>query len=91
MGGALYSSYNTQPGYSAIMPLRELMAACRRYLQRAPRDFITYEYCMLDGVNDSDEHARALVQVRRALLGASLALGTAGAAAPRARTRRVSC
>lgn len=42
-------------------PLRELMAACRRYLEFAPRDFITFEYCMLDGVNDTDEHARELV------------------------------
>jgi len=48
-------------------PLKELMAACKRYLEFAPRDFITFEYCMLDGVNDSDENARellALVQDR---------------------------
>ncbi len=44
-------------------PLRELMAACRRYLERAPRDFVTFEYVMLDGVNDSDAHARALVSL----------------------------
>lgn len=42
-------------------PLRELMAACKRYLEFAPRDFVTFEYCMLDGVNDSDQHARELV------------------------------
>jgi 23S rRNA (adenine2503-C2)-methyltransferase len=42
-------------------PLAELMAACKRYLEYAPRDFITFEYCMLDGVNDSDEHARELL------------------------------
>ncbi len=42
-------------------PLDELMAACRRYLPFAPRDFVTFEYCMLDGVNDSDSHARELV------------------------------
>jgi 23S rRNA (adenine2503-C2)-methyltransferase len=42
-------------------PLRELMAACRRYLEFAPRDFVTFEYCMLDGVNDSDQHARELI------------------------------
>lgn len=48
-------------------PLVELMDACRRYLKFAPRDFITFEYCMLEGVNDSDQHARellALVQGR---------------------------
>lgn len=42
-------------------PLVELMEACRRYLEFAPRDFITFEYCMLDGYNDSDQHARELV------------------------------
>ncbi len=42
-------------------PLADLMAACRRYLRVAPRDFITFEYCMLDGVNDSDAHARELL------------------------------
>jgi 23S rRNA (adenine2503-C2)-methyltransferase len=48
-------------------PLHELLAACRGYLQAAPRDFITLEYCMLDGVNDSDAQAHellALVQGR---------------------------
>ena len=42
-------------------PLSELLDACRRYLPSAPRDFITLEYCMLDGVNDLPEHAHALV------------------------------
>ncbi len=42
-------------------PLAELMRACQRYLAFAPRDFITFEYCMLDGVNDSDAHARELL------------------------------
>jgi 23S rRNA (adenine2503-C2)-methyltransferase len=42
-------------------PLDALMAACRRYLERAPRDFVTFEYVMLDGVNDSDAHARELL------------------------------
>ncbi|MDI9330004.1 MAG: 23S rRNA (adenine(2503)-C(2))-methyltransferase RlmN [Alphaproteobacteria bacterium] len=46
-------------------PLDELMSACHRYLVHAPRDFITFEYCMLDGVNDQDEHAQALVQLMR--------------------------
>jgi 23S rRNA (adenine2503-C2)-methyltransferase len=43
--------------------LDDLMEACNRYLQFAPRDFITFEYCMLDGVNDQPEHARELVQL----------------------------
>ena len=42
-------------------PLRELLEACRRYLEKAPRDFITFEYVMLEDVNDSDAHARELV------------------------------
>ena len=44
-------------------PLAELLAACRSYLAAAPRDFITFEYCMLDGVNDGPEHARALIDL----------------------------
>ncbi|MEN9590485.1 MAG: hypothetical protein RLZZ481_2271 [Pseudomonadota bacterium] len=46
-------------------PLAELFAACERYLEYAPRDFITFEYVMLDGVNDSDQHARELIQLVR--------------------------
>ncbi|NQW84425.1 MAG: 23S rRNA (adenine(2503)-C(2))-methyltransferase RlmN [Alcaligenaceae bacterium] len=46
-------------------PLSELFAACERYLEFAPRDFITFEYVMLDGVNDSDQHARELIQLVR--------------------------
>ncbi len=42
-------------------PLRELLAACGRYLKVAPRDFITFEYVMLDGVNDSPMHAKQLL------------------------------
>jgi 23S rRNA (adenine2503-C2)-methyltransferase len=42
-------------------PLADLMDACIRYLEFAPRDFVTFEYCMLDGVNDSDKHARELL------------------------------
>jgi len=46
-------------------PLSELVKACNRYLDKAPRDFITFEYVMLDGVNDSDAHARELVALAR--------------------------
>jgi 23S rRNA (adenine2503-C2)-methyltransferase len=46
-------------------PLAELMAACRRYLEAAPRDFITFEYVMLDGVNDTDRHADELLELVR--------------------------
>ena len=44
-------------------PLRELLAACRRYLEKAPRDFITFEYVLLDGVNDRLDQARALLRL----------------------------
>jgi 23S rRNA (adenine2503-C2)-methyltransferase len=46
-------------------PLESLMAACLRYLERAPRDFVTFEYVMLDGVNDQPDHARALIDLVR--------------------------
>ena len=42
-------------------PIAELLQSCREYLKAAPRDFITFEYCMLDGVNDTDEHAHQLI------------------------------
>ncbi|MBX3651545.1 MAG: 23S rRNA (adenine(2503)-C(2))-methyltransferase RlmN [Burkholderiales bacterium] len=43
-------------------PIRELLAACVRYIEKAPRDFVTFEYVMLEGVNDSLEQARELVR-----------------------------
>ena len=46
-------------------PIAELLQACARYQTHAPRDFITFEYCMLDGVNDQPEHARQLVALMR--------------------------
>lgn len=46
-------------------PIAELLDACNRYLVHAPRDFITFEYCMLDGVNDQPEHATQLVDLVR--------------------------
>lgn len=44
-------------------PIAELLDACNRYLDKAPRDFITFEYCMLDGVNDTPEQAQELVEL----------------------------
>lgn len=46
-------------------PLAELLDACNYYLQFAPRDFITFEYVMLAGINDQPEHARELLQIAR--------------------------
>ncbi len=46
-------------------PIAELLDACKRYLAHAPRDFVTFEYCMLDGVNDHPEHAGQLVELIR--------------------------
>jgi 23S rRNA (adenine2503-C2)-methyltransferase len=46
-------------------PIAELLDACARYQSAAPRDFITFEYCMLDGVNDQAEHAHQLVALMR--------------------------
>jgi len=46
-------------------PLDELMRACERYLAVAPRDFITFEYCMLQGVNDTPAMAQELIALLR--------------------------
>src|SRR5687767_2588866 len=46
-------------------PIRQLLDACNRYLEAAPRDFITFEYVMLDGVNDADAQAQALLGIAR--------------------------
>jgi 23S rRNA (adenine2503-C2)-methyltransferase len=46
-------------------PLAELLDACNRYLPHAPRDFITFEYCLLDGVNDQPVHAQRLIELVR--------------------------
>lgn len=43
-------------------PIRELLAACLRYIEKAPRDFVTFEYVMLAGINDSVAQARQLVK-----------------------------
>ena len=46
-------------------PLKELMAACKRYIEKAPRDFVTFEYVMLAGVNDTAAHAHELIALTR--------------------------
>ena len=44
-------------------PLERLMSACIRYIERAPRDFVTFEYVMLKGYNDSAEQAKELIKL----------------------------
>ncbi len=44
-------------------PLDRLLAACRHYIEGDKRRKVTFEYVMIDGVNDSDRHARALVRL----------------------------
>lgn len=44
-------------------PIRTLLAACLRYLSKAPRDFVTFEYVMLSGVNDGADQARELARL----------------------------
>lgn len=46
-------------------PLKELLAACNRYLLHAPRDFVTFEYIMLSGINDTVEHAKQLIEITK--------------------------
>jgi 23S rRNA (adenine2503-C2)-methyltransferase len=48
-------------------PIRELLAACVRYLDKAPRDFIMFEYVMLGGVNDGVGQARELAALVKGL------------------------
>jgi 23S rRNA (adenine2503-C2)-methyltransferase len=44
-------------------PLEELIPACREFIRHDKRRKITWEYVMLDGVNDSDRHAKALIRL----------------------------
>jgi 23S rRNA (adenine2503-C2)-methyltransferase len=46
-------------------PLKVLLDACLRYLKHAPRDFITFEYVMLQNVNDSDKHIEELIGIAK--------------------------
>jgi 23S rRNA (adenine2503-C2)-methyltransferase len=55
-------------------PIAELLAACNSYLEAAPRDFITFEYCMLDGVNDRPEQAAQLVKLLKGKVSCKLNL-----------------
>ena len=48
-------------------PIRELLAACKRYVAHSPKSHVTFEYVMLAGVNDSLEHARELVRALRGI------------------------
>jgi len=64
---SLHAPNNTLRDYLVPLnikhPLEELMPACVSYLAHAPRDFVTFEYCMLDAVNDTDALAIELVQL----------------------------
>jgi 23S rRNA (adenine2503-C2)-methyltransferase len=44
-------------------PLEKLMAVCKQYYADEPRRRITMEYVMLDGVNDSVQHAKELIAI----------------------------
>jgi 23S rRNA (adenine2503-C2)-methyltransferase len=46
-------------------PIAKLLEACKDYLEAAPRDFITFEYVMLKGVNDAPDQARELARTLR--------------------------
>ena len=49
-------------------PLKELLAACRRFIDKQnTRSRITFEYVMLDGVNDKPEHARELIRLLKGI------------------------
>jgi 23S rRNA (adenine2503-C2)-methyltransferase len=44
-------------------PLEELIPACRAYIGEDRRRRITWEYVMLDGINDSPSHAKQLIRL----------------------------
>ncbi|UOF93495.1 MAG: 23S rRNA (adenine(2503)-C(2))-methyltransferase RlmN [Bordetella sp.] len=46
-------------------PLKCLLEACERYLVYAPRKFLTFEYCMIDSVNDTEKHVKELINLAR--------------------------
>ncbi len=46
-------------------PLHELIAACQRYVANRPRASITFEYTLMDGINDHPDHAKALLKILR--------------------------
>jgi len=46
-------------------PIRELLAACLRYIEKAPRELVMFEYVMIEGVNDSVALARQLAALVR--------------------------
>ena len=49
-------------------PLKDLMAACRRFIDKQnSRSRITFEYVMLDGINDQPEHARELIKLLKGI------------------------
>ncbi len=48
-------------------PIADLLEACRRYLAKSPKDYVTFEYVMLEGVNDKLEHAHELVELARGI------------------------
>jgi len=49
-------------------PLKELMAACRRFIDKQnTRSRITFEYVLLDGINDKPEHARELIKLLKGI------------------------
>jgi 23S rRNA (adenine2503-C2)-methyltransferase len=48
-------------------PIAQLLEACQRFIRNQPGRRITFEYVMLDGVNDSEAHARALSRLLRGI------------------------
>ncbi len=48
-------------------PISEVMAACARYVSDKHKRNVTFEYTLIDGVNDQPEHARKLVKLLRKL------------------------
>jgi 23S rRNA (adenine2503-C2)-methyltransferase len=48
-------------------PIRELMRSCAAYVSDRHKRTVTFEYTLIDGVNDHPDHARKLVKLLRRL------------------------
>lgn len=54
---------NTLVPLNKKYPLKELMLACKEFFKDEKRRYVTMEYVMLAGVNDTPEHARELIKL----------------------------
>ena len=54
---------NTLVPINKKYPIEQLLAVCKTYFANEPRRKVTFEYVMLEGVNDTPKHARELIRI----------------------------